>query len=333
MRVVKIIILLISFSFGFYSHTAAFTNSVIDTMYDVNLNGVNQKILVQSKNLNNPILLWLHGGPGTSEMFITHYCMNELPEYFTIVHWDQRGTALSFSKSIKSSDISFDKIFDDANKLTEYLKEKYHQKKIFIIGHSFGSILGIHLIDKYPDNYYAYIGIGQVVDEKKSNEITYEWFVKKLKEKNDNLELSKLRKTKTVSRDLINKYRGIFWKEKRLMDVIKESPYYYKEYHDIYMESMKFVRMALSKNRSIHEKNILKDILKLKVPAYFFEGKHDRIAACAPELVVEYNNKLKAAKHEIVWFDESAHHPNIDEPNKFQNMLIDKILKENYKKN
>jgi len=336
MKLIKTIILLISFSFIISNNTIArntSSNPAINSFLDIKLNGINQKILVQSNDLKNPVLLWLHGGPGTSEMFINHYCMNKVLDYFTIVHWDQRGTALSYNKNIKSKDISFDKILDDAAKLTEILKQKYKQKKIFIIGHSFGSVLGIHLINKYPDNYYAYVGIGQVVDENKSQEITYDWFIKKLKENNDNAELSKLRKAKKVSRELIDKYKGIFWKEKRLMDVIKESPYYYKEYNDIYLESMKFVRIALSKNPSVQEKNILKDICKVNVPVYFFEGRHDRIAACAPELVVEYNKIIKAPRHEIIWFDESAHHPNIDEPNKFQSVMIDKVLKENYKKN
>jgi pimeloyl-ACP methyl ester carboxylesterase len=115
--------------------------------------------------------------------------------------------------------------------------------------------------------------------------------------------------------------------------VIKKSPYYYEGYLDNYSKSMRFVQESMDKNPSVNGKNIFNDIRKLKVPVYFFEGRHDRIAACAPELVVEYCNYLEAPKKEIIWFEESAHHPNIDESYKFQRILIDKVLKENYNKN
>lgn len=303
----------------------------IDTLFDVKINGLEQKVMVQSNNLNNPILLWLHGGPGTSEMFLNHYCLNKAYDSFTIVHWDQRGAGLSFNDSLNESDVSFDKILYDANQLTEILKTRYNQTKIFIIGHSFGSILGIHLAEKYPDNYYAFIGVGQVIDDKKSQEITLNWFIDKLKQENDTIELSKVVKDKRISRELINRFNGIYVGEKNMMDVIKESDYYYDGYLDTYLKSMRFSRECIGKNPSTYEKNILTEIQNIEVPIYFFEGRHDRIAACAPELVVEYCKILRAPSKEIVWFENSAHHPNIDEPYKFQQELIDKVLKENYK--
>jgi len=305
----------------------------IDTLMDVELNGLHQKILIKSNNLNNPILLWLHGGPGTSEMFITHHCMDSLINFFTIVHWDQRGTALSYNDRIKNTDVSFDKIFNDAIRLTDVLRKTYHQNKIFLIGHSFGSVLGIHLIEKYPDRYYAYVGIGQVINDSKSREITYKWLVNKLQEDNDTTEMARIRGKQNFPRELINKYNGIFYKGITLHDVIKESPYYYEGYLDNYSKSMNFVRESISKNPSTYEKDILNDILKLQIPVYFFEGRHDRIAACAPELVVDYIKMVEAPKKEIIWFEESAHHPNIDEPDKFQKILIDKVLKENFNEN
>jgi pimeloyl-ACP methyl ester carboxylesterase len=307
-------------------------NPKIDTLMDIELNGLKQKILIQSNNKNNPILLWLHGGPGTSEMFINHHCMNKLIDFYTVVHWDQRGTALSYNDSLTATEITHDKILDDAIRLTELLIEIYHQDKIFIIGHSFGSILGIHLILKYPDSYYAYIGMGQLIDDDISREITYNWFVNKLKDENDSIELAEVIETHRIPRDLIDKYRGIYYKGRSLFDIIKDSPYYYDGYFDTYLKSMNFIRESLSKDTTSNFKNIFNEVRELQVPVYFFEGRHDRIAACAPELVIEYCKNLTAPKKEIIWFEESAHHPNLDEPDKFQKVLIDKVLKDNYKK-
>lgn len=307
--------------------------TAIDTLIDIELNGLQQKVLIQSNDISNPIVLWLHGGPGTSEMLINHHCMDSLTNFYTVVHWDQRGTSLSYDVSMHYSDVSFDKIIDDAFQLTSILKDKYHQEKIFLIGHSFGSILGIHMIEKHPENYYAYVGIGQVIHEKKSREITYEWLVNKLREDGDTIEMARIRDGHKLPRHLINRYKGIYYKDITLFDVIRTSPYYYEGYLDTYLESMKFVRESMSKGPATYEKDIYHDITKFQVPIYFFEGRHDRIAACAPELVVEYLGKISAPKKEIIWFEESAHHPNIDEPSKFQQVMIDKILVEHNAKN
>ncbi|MBN2206737.1 MAG: alpha/beta hydrolase [Candidatus Aminicenantes bacterium] len=299
-----------------------------DMLLDVDLNGVRQKILIESTNLRRPILLWLHGGPGASEMFISHYCLKGLLPYFTIVHWDQRGTALSYDERMSAADVSFDKILDDAVRLTEFLRSIYRQDKIFLLGHSFGSVLGIHLADRHPEYYAAYIGMGQVVDDGRSRGITYDWLKTEIAKRNGAEGLARLTDPDNIPRELIEKYRGIYFKGKTLFDVIKESPRYYPGYLDLYRTSMNFVRDALAKSQSVSEKNIFRDIRKLDVPVYFFEGRHDRVAACAPELVVEYCGLLEAPRKEIVWFEESAHHPNIDEPERFQRAIIDKIYKE-----
>lgn len=322
-------IFLFSFRPGF-NHSSDSHSYRIDSLYDVHLNGCRQKILVQSNNLKNPVILWLHGGPGTSEMFINHYCMNKVIDYFTVVHWDQRGTALSNNETIQSTEISLEKIFDDAVRMTELLKEKYQQNKIFLLGHSFGSVLGIRLVEKYPENYYAYVGVGQVIDENRSREITYKWLLNKLEESKDTAAIKRISEKHLIPRDLIDKYKGIYYGDKSLFDVIKSSPYYYDGYLDHYTKSMNYVRESMSKNPP-EGKYVFKDsVLQLNLPVYFFEGRHDRIAACAPELVVDFCTKLQAPKKEIIWFEESAHHPNIDEPDKFQDVLISKVLKDNF---
>lgn len=304
----------------------------IDNLLDVELNGVKQKLLMQTNDLANPILLWLHGGPGTSEMLINHHCMNTLFDHFTVIHWDQRGTAMSYHDDSKATDISFDKILDDAVQLTVLLKKTYGKEKIFLIGHSFGSILGMNLIDRYPQHYFAFVGVGQVIDERKSREIVRRWLIGKLKAAHDTVELEKLLRSGEISRAIVRKYHGIFFGDKTMWDVVRESPYFSEAYGKQYERSTHFVQNAMGVDTTKFGTPIFAGIRKVDVPVFFFEGRHDRVPACAPEVVVEYLPYLQAPHKEIVWFEESGHHPNIEEPDKFQRMLIEKVWKENRQK-
>ncbi len=315
----------------FSAEVAAPHSPSIDRFSEVELNGVRQKLLIQTNNLANPILLWLHGGPGTSEMLINHHCMNKLFDHFTVVHWDQRGTALSYHEDLKALDITFEKILDDAVLLTELLRKTYHQEKIFLIGHSFGSILGMNLIDRFPQYYLAFVGVGQVIDEPRSRKIVRAWLVEKLKADRDTAGLRDLPPANRISRAMVRKYRGVFFKDKTMWDVVQASPYFSETYGRRYERSTQFVQDAMGFDTTRFGKPIFTRIRKVHVPVYFFEGRHDRIPACAPEVVVEYFPCLQAPEKEIVWFEESGHHPNIEEPEKFQRMLIEKVWKKHWK--
>ena len=102
----------------------------IDSLYDLNINGCQQKILVQSNNTNNPLLLYLHGGPGSSFMMYSHTFSKRLTDHFILVNWDQRGTALSYHEGMDTTKISEDQIRDDALVLVKYLLKTFHQRKI-----------------------------------------------------------------------------------------------------------------------------------------------------------------------------------------------------------
>ena len=306
------------------------SRAAIEQYVDVELNGLKQKLLIQTNDLKNPILLWLHGGPGISEMLINHHCMNRLYYHFTIVHWDQRGTAMSYRDDLKAADITFTKTLDDALLLTKWLKRTYGQEKVFIIGHSFGSVLGMNLIKDHPEHYRAFIGMGQVIDDAKSQAIVRKWLAHKLKDDHDMIALKKLIKSGNIPKELVRKYQGIFYGSKSMMEVVRESPLYRDGYEELHGKSMHFVFKAMGPNPHMMGTPIFQGIRKVEVPIYFFEGRHDRIFACAPEAVVEYLPFLKAPHKEIVWFEKSAHHPNIDEPEKFQRMLIEKVWQENH---
>ncbi len=301
----------------------------IDSLYDITLNGCQQKILVQSNNTDNPILLYLHGGPGSSIMLRSHVFSDRLKDHFIFVNWDQRGTALSYHEGMDTTMISEDQIREDALELINYLLAKYHQKKVYLIGHSFGSVIGLQLVANHPELFYAYIGVGQVAyDWNKSVASSYNWLHNQLEKANDTIGLKRIEADKFPDIDLITKYGGHHRLSLDLDSMIRASPYYFDGYIGLLRKGKEFSVKYMGKYPQ--KKTVNKSIWEIGVPLYFFEGVNDHVIACAPELVVEYCENVKAPKKEVVWFEKSAHYICIEEPEKFQDELI-KISKKNRK--
>ena len=303
------------------------SKKAVEKFYDIDVNGCKEKVLIQSTDtLNNPILLYLHGGPGSSFMLYSHCFSNKLKEHFTFVNWDMRGAALSYHEGMDTTLISQEQIANDAIYLIRYLMKKYNQKKIYLLGHSFGSVLGMYLVDNYPDLFYAYIGVGQVINFKKSVEIEYEWLHDTLTKAGNMEALERIEKDHFPYIDLVVKYGGHHNLSINLDSVIMKSPYYFEGYLDLLKTGKHFSARYVGKNPKCFKMPC--EITQTNVPLYFFAGRNDHVIACAPELVKDYCKTVDAPVAKIIWFENSAHYISVEEPGKFQDELI-KILDEN----
>jgi pimeloyl-ACP methyl ester carboxylesterase len=302
---------------------AGVRDNKIDSFEDVTINGCIEKISVQSDDVkNNPVLLYLHGGPGSSVFMYSHLYNEKLKKEFIFVNWDQRGTAFSYHEGM-TRNISEDAIRDDALELTRYLTKRFKKQKIYLLGHSFGSVIGLQLAANHPEYFYAYIGVGQVIDTKydESVKITYKWLHETLVKANDHADLERIEKDHFPYIDIVTKYGGHHNLSIDLDSLKKTSPYYFEGYLDLAKKSQAYTLDCMAENPNL--KSIFnKRLSKIAVPLYFFEGVNDHVIACAPELVVEYCKTVKAPGAKVIWFENSAHMINIEEPEKFQDELI-----------
>ncbi|WP_373546983.1 alpha/beta fold hydrolase, partial [Chamaesiphon sp.] len=147
----------------------------IASLEKVNLGGQEQWILIRGIDTTKPIILFLLGGPGTSNMCLLRKYTDELEKHFIVVTWDQRGAGKSYQAINPHSSMKIDRFVLDTGELTQWLCHRFNQKKIFLVGHSWGSLIGILSIQKYPDLYHAYIGIGQIVNMQENEQISYDW--------------------------------------------------------------------------------------------------------------------------------------------------------------
>lgn len=148
----------------------------INELKAIEIGGIKQWINVRGNDPANPILLFIHGGPGSPMMPESWTFQRPWEDFFTVVQWDQRGAGKTFSSAGRHPDTSMTiaRVQADAEELIAYLRRTYGKPKIFLMGHSWGSILGLRVAQHRPDLLYAYIGVGQVVNGQRNEAVGYQ---------------------------------------------------------------------------------------------------------------------------------------------------------------
>jgi pimeloyl-ACP methyl ester carboxylesterase len=133
-----------------------------------------QWLLIRGADRSAPILLWLHGGPGSAQMPI-HAVTAALERDFVVVHWDQRGAGKSNPPDFDPATMTLDQFLADAREVTALLRERVGDQPLIVLGHSWGTMLGARLVARWPGDYAGYIGVGQQVDTLRGAALTLDW--------------------------------------------------------------------------------------------------------------------------------------------------------------
>ncbi len=304
----------------------------------IKLGNVNQFLIIRSDNIQNPVLLLLHGG--TTE--IAHFIKfnYNLEKYFTVVYWEQRGEGKSYQKNSDSKLLTLERYIEDIHELTNYLKDRFQKEKVYLLGHSMGTLLGMKTIDKYPNDYIAYISVSQVADPIKSDNIAYDNLLKIAKEKGNTKDIDKILSIDRVLKEnlleldftkrtneliqLSIKYGGLYH-QASFFKMLKISLFpilTLKEYN--FKDKMRAIKQHEERILFYYQSNLIDNITKIKVPIYFIHGKDDYIINY--NLTKEYFQKLEAPKKEFFTFDKSAHFPPFEESENFNDIIVNQIL-------
>ncbi|WP_413303370.1 alpha/beta hydrolase [Bacillus sp. 1P10SD] len=297
----------------------------IAALEEVMIGGVKQTILLRGDKISNPIMLFLHGGPGSAQIGFAPKFQRELEKKFVVVNWDQRGSGLSFSRETKKEELTVENIFNDTIELIEYLLRRFNQPKLFLVGHSWGSVLGTLAAQKKPDYIHSYIGIGQVVDFQDGEKLSYEFTLKKANEQ---------RKTKAIKDlegiefnpadmkflDVKGKWLSAFGGSivgVGLYNLVYSNMLFGTEYTlKDWITYMKAGKLSLETIwPQLMNIDFRTSVPSLDVPVYIFAGKHDYQVPSS--LAKQYFETLEAPYKEFIWFENSAHLLNFEEPDKF----------------
>ncbi|HKK44727.1 MAG TPA: alpha/beta hydrolase, partial [Balneolaceae bacterium] len=225
--------------------TQGATNPVAEKTY-VNLGGDPQYVEMTGASDQLPVLLFLHGGPGWPQTASLRYFNSDLTKDMIVVSWDQAGCGKSYIKDPNPKNLSVASLENDAHELTQYLKNKYHKNKIFLVGFSYGSVIGLKLVKQYPEDYYAYIGVSQLINFQQSWDASMQWLQAQAEKNNDKTTLHQLQLIqkgdpsvcKTTLQcflnkyQLLEKYRGAVYDKAKEKEIEKAEGYYedYKDY-------------------------------------------------------------------------------------------------------
>lgn len=303
----------------------------IATLERVNLNGSEQWITIRGKSVDNPVLLYLGiGGPGAGGFPASPMTLKPLEDHFVVVNWDQPGTGKSYD-AVPISTLTVHRFVEDARALTDILRTRFHQDKIYVVGLSWGTILGTMLVHEYPDRFYAYVGSGQMVNTTENDRIGYDLAVQIATERGNTATVEALHRNgpppyagdglswKYASyNNVLFEYMGSL----RLEMVMVLVPQFAREYG--YVDKVNFARGLVDEFTVLYPQ--LRDLdfttqaEQIGVPMYFLVGRHDVNAVTS--LVDRYYNVLQAPYKELIWL-ESAHGAGAEE---YHDALVNHVL-------
>ncbi len=287
----------------------------------VELGGAEQWVLIRGRDRRNPMVLWLHGGPGMPAMYLAHAFQRELERDFVVVHWDRPGAGKSYGAAADRP-ISVRRRVDDTIALTEYLRERFGRDRVYLLGHSWGSYLGLLTVRERPELYRAFIGTGVIAGTRAEAEtVRRDWITRQAEAAGDSALLARLAADGEVNEDDVFKHGGAlrgaqsFWP---LLKIGLAAPEY-------------TLTDALNVRRGVqlvHERMeydvapapLEGEVERVEVPVAFLLGRHDYTTPSS--LAAGHLDRLEAPYKRLVWFEDSAHFPFLSEPGAFREALV-----------
>jgi pimeloyl-ACP methyl ester carboxylesterase len=308
----------------------------------VEIGGLEQTMLIRGRDLENPVLLYLHSGPGTTEMIPFRRAQGGLEERFTVVVWEQRGTGKSYSPSIDPETMTIGQLVSDAIEVTNYLRAEFGKDKIALVGHSWGTIIGMLAIARSPELYFAYAGSGQAVCPRRGERIGYEYALSRAA--GNGKALKELRSMDSPL-PYLSIDAGETWYDKLLLQrkwlVALGGETYGGKDNSLFFNAgtlsspeyalADYIAFGMGSSFSLKalwpqvmEQDFLSSLTSVEVPVFFLQGRHDYNTPFS--LVEEYYGALRAPEKELIIFENSGHHPMYEEAERYQSTLIEKLL-------
>jgi len=281
----------------------------INIHQSVKIGGIQQWIEIKSEKDDNPVLLFLHGGPGNSAMGYAHKFTSELRKHFIVVLWDQRETGKTLRLNPTNQPLSLSLMESDVKEMTDYVCTRFSKKKIYLMGHSWGGFLALRMAARYPEEVAACLAISPMIDQLASEKLSLEWMRAQAKKSNNLPAIAELSQIKVPFENASQ----IYWHRHWLAIFTGNRPP-----NKIYVEQ--WATRWLSAFNEASAINFRTHTPSFGCPVYLFIGEKDYQTHFS--IAQDYITSLKAEKKELFWFKNSGHNLNLTEPKKLQAIII-----------
>lgn len=312
-------------------YTPAIPAPGVATLEKVRLGGLDQWIGIRGRHKANPLLLYIAGGPGGTDFGPWYRWNRPLEEHFTVAHWSMRGAGKSYTPSTPPESMTVDQILRDGHELALTLLQRFGQKRLFIAGHSTGSVFALLLAQRYPELVHAHIGINQAIDRAGEERHLFAC----------TLDMARMLGNARAVQDLQGAGEGIAGTiiQRKWMftfGCITHNPKRLREWRQAVLmapeqtwadrlKANKALRFSMERLwPELGRFNALEQVRSLQVPVYLFVGRHDRI--CSPRLAEEWLAGLQAPAKELFVLEQAGHLASFEEPERFNELMITRVL-------
>jgi pimeloyl-ACP methyl ester carboxylesterase len=307
----------------------------------VRLKGSTQGMFIQGESPGKPVLLFVHGGPGMPEYWLTRRYPFRLHELFTVAWWEQLGSGLSYERGIPREAMTSERFVSDTLAVSNHLRHRSGQARIYLMAHSWGSYIGLQAVAQAPELYHAYIGVAQITHQIESEELAYQFMLQRYRELGKSKMVRRLEAAPVTqatiplpapydavrdramhglgvgtTRDMRSVVTGLFLPSWRFPE------YTLREKVNLWRGK------TFSRHSGLWNEMLAADLRtrvpELRLPAYFLHGRHDYTVSY--ELSKAYARQLVAPLKGFYTFLDSAHSPMFEEPVRTLKILREDVL-------
>lgn len=302
----------------FLTGTLSLAQTPVDREEIIVIGGIKQYITIQGKDTTLPLLLFLHGGPGGSVMGYAEKFTNKLKDHFLVVQWDQRETGRTRDLNASPLPLTLSLFQNDTRELIDTLLNRFKREKLYLAGHSWGTVLGFDIARRYPHLLYAYIAIGPMINQLESERIILGMMKEKALKDGNPIMLNEL----TSIRIPFQNGEQLYYHRKWLAEFSGSRKKLSKQYVLNWSDTWLAVFAAASQD------NLMESLPSIGCPVYFFAGRNDYQTNSS--ITEQYYLQLSAPKKALCWFEDSGHSIPSSEPFRMQEVLIEKVLPETF---
>ena len=294
-----------------------FAQEKIDTTEAIRAGGIKQVVKIEGEDRSKPLFLFITGGPGSEGIYPENKLyLDELKKYFVVVAWDQRNCGETLKLNPSPVKLTVKLYENDTHELVSALLKQFHQKKLFIMGWSWGTVLGFYMADKHPEQVYAYMAVSPAVNQWESERISLKELKQKAELQHNARAIHELARVKIPFENGLQNYYDRKWLSIFNGETIDDTVAF-KKY---FTENSEMTALFKEANYI----NLTVSLPRVNCPVYFFVGRKDHQTNYL--ISEKYYNELSAPKKQLFWFENSGHLIPVTEPQLMQKVVITQVL-------